>query len=113
MAVRSNSSDHNVSNCDGTQEYNRQTTYDPSDYPLVHRESRREGSRALVRRPSMDFVKLTKQRSRAIIENYFKGPSTPPVLVNMSKDVLNKISDTEMGKVLTRRVLSNHTHTLF
>lgn len=111
MAVRSVSSESisGYSNGSGnTNDYKRQTTVHDAGWPALHRESR---ARALVRRPSVDFAKLTKQRSRAIIDNYFKASTSPPVLEHMSKEILKKISDTEMGKVLTLHfVLCNHSH---
>ena len=96
MAVRSVSSD-NISRSDNSgQDYNRQATINDADYPVLYRESR-----TLVRRPSVDFAKLTKQRSRAIIDNYFRrSRSPPPVLEHFSKEILEKISDKESGKVL-------------
>lgn len=113
MAVRSVSSDSISGYHDGsgnTQDYNRQTTVNDAGVPALHRESR---ARALVRRPSVDFAKLTRQRSRAIIDNYFRG-SSPPVLEHISKEILDKISATELGKVLlTLHYLvytMNHSH---
>lgn len=77
-----------------TQDYNRQTTVNTQAF---YRESR---ARALVRRPSVDFARLTKQTSRVIIDNYFsRGSVTPPVHEHFSKEILDKISDTELGKV--------------
>lgn len=102
MAVRSVSSESISDHCDGSRsihDYSRQATVHGASCPTLYREPR---ARALVRRPSVDFIKLTKQRSRAIIDNYFKATS-PPVLEHMSKETLKKISDTEMGKVLTLR----------
>ena len=75
--------------------YNRQTTN--FGYP-IYREPRAGGQRVLVRRPSVDLAQLTRQRSRAIIENFFRK-SSPPVLEGLSDDFLDKISDVELRKV--------------
>ena len=96
MALRSASSDNSEGYNDGNaHEYIRQMTLNDPSCPVM---STPRESRALVRRPSVDLAKLTKQKSRAIIENYFKRS---PVLEHMSKEVLKKISDLELGKVLT------------
>ena len=107
MAARSVSSEDNSGYNDGstsTHNYSRQMTLNDAGHAALYRP--RE-SRALVRRPSVDFTKLTKQESRAIIDNYFRSP---PVLEHMSNDILKKISDTEMGKVLTLQISYNHSH---
>lgn len=104
MATRSISSEDNSGYHDGTgsaHDYFRQMTLNDGGYTAVYRP--RE-SRALVRRPSVDFAKLTKKESRAIIDNYFRRSAPPPVLEHMSKEILKKISDTEMGKVLTLQI---------
>ena len=113
MAVRSVSSDSVSGYHDGSgniQDYNRQTTVHDAGFPVLPRESR---ARALVRRPSVDFAKLTKQRSRAIIDNYFRG-SSPPVHEHMSKEILDKIAATELGKVHAYSAIfvytMNHSH---
>jgi len=76
-------------------QYNRQTTN--FGYPM-HREPRSGGQRVLVRRPSVDLAKLTRQRSRAILDNFFRK-SCPHVLEGLSEDSLTKISDAELRKV--------------
>jgi len=78
-----------------TRQYNRQTT--DFDYQMF-REPRAGGQRVLVRRPSVDLAQLTRQRSRAIIDNFFRK-SSPPVLETLPGNLLNKISDVELGKV--------------
>lgn len=107
MATRSVSSEDNSGHYDGTSphDYYRQMTLNDAGAAALYRP--RE-SRALVRRPSVDFAKLTKKESRAIIDNYFRRSAPPPVLEHMSKEILKKISDTEMGKVLTLQI---HTTT--
>ena len=114
MAVRSVSSDDVSGYQDGSgniHDYIRQTTLNDAGFPVLPRESR---ARALVRRPSVDFAKLTKQRSRAIIDSYFRR-SSPPVLEHMSKEILDKIKNTELGKVCLRcNILYSATnHTLY
>ena len=109
MAVRSISSDDNSGCYDGsgsTHDFIRQMTLNDPSCAALHRQTE---SRALVRRPSVDFAKLTKQESRAIIDNYFRR-SGPPVLEHMSKEILKKISDAEMGKVLTLQILYIQPH---
>jgi len=77
------------------RQYKRQTT--DFEYP-VYREPRAGGQRVLVRRPSVDLAQLTRQRSRAIIDEFFRK-SSPPVLEGLPESLLNKISDAELGKV--------------
>lgn len=103
MAVRSTSHE-NISSYDDNDyyDYRRQTT--ANDPPIVYRESR-----ALVRRPSVDLAKLTKQNSRVIIDSYFRKPDAPPVHSHISAAMRNKISDTELGKVLTMQFITTPT----
>ena len=104
MAARSVSSEDNSGHYDetgNTRDYFRQMTLNDSNYAALYRPSE---SRALVRRPSVDFAKLTKKESRAIIDRYFRRSAPPPVLEHMSKEILKKISDTELGKVLTLQI---------
>jgi len=99
MAVRFASSDNSEGDNDGTtHEYIRQMTLNDPSCPVM---AMPRESRALVRRPSVDLAKLTKQKSRAIIDNYFRRSAPAPVLEHMSNEALKKISDLELGKVLT------------
>ena len=86
------------SHCDGSgsiHDYNRQVTVHDASFPAPHQEYE---APALVHQSSVDFAKLMEQSSHAIIDSYFKATS-PPVLEHMNKEILKKISDTEMEKV--------------
>ena len=104
MAARSESSEDNSGHHDGigssrvsqmTPNLALNLVLNDAGYPTLYRPNE---SRALVRRPSVDFAKLTKKESRAIVDYYFRRSALPDT---SKEEIPDKILDAEVRKVLT------------